>query len=205
MSIDSHAERNERQAMLYHGDGLLDILMGLGILIFGLTITFDMFYLSGAYIAILAATLPSMKKAITAPRLRSIEDPPLLESRRKLVRVGLLITLGLGVLLLLGVLAFLRADAIPAWLITGIGEYGILLFGVALVGLLVVTGWATGQRRMIAYAAMAALASAAGQWLGVDFWLYVTLVGSAILVGGVAVLIQFLREHPKTGVDWPPA
>jgi hypothetical protein len=197
MSTKSRAERTEKQAMLYHGDGLLDILIGLGILIFGLTLTFDMFYLSGAYIAILAAIMPGLKKGITAPRMSSVDGAPAPEARRRVVRLGLLVLLGLGVLALLGLLLFLRPGAIPAWLIAGIREYGLLLAGVALVALMVVTAWATDQGRFVAYAALAALTSVAGYWLGIDFRLFTILVGATVTLGGTAVLIQFVRRHPK--------
>jgi hypothetical protein len=199
MSFDSQAERSESQAMLYQGDGLLDILIGLGILIFGLTITFDMVYLGGAYIAILAAIMPALKRGITAPRMQFVDDAPAPEARRRGVRFGLLVLLGLGVLVFLGLLLFWRADAIPAWLIAGIGDYGLLLAGVALVALLVVTGWATGKGRFVAYAALAALASAAGHWLGIGFWLYAVLVGASVTLGGIAVLVRFVRKYPKVG------
>jgi hypothetical protein len=189
----------ERQAMLYHGDGLLDILIGLGILIFGLTLTFDMFYLSGAYIAILAAIMPALKKGITAPRMQCVEGAPPPEARRRVVRLMLLTLLGLGVLALLGLLLFLRPGAIPAWSIAAIREYGLLLAGVALVALLIVTAWATAQGRFVAYAALAALASVAGQWLGIDFWLYAILVGATVTLSGSAVLIRFVRRVPKAG------
>jgi hypothetical protein len=170
MSTNTQAERTERQAMPYHGDGLLDILIGLGILSFGLAIVFDIIALAGAYIAILAATMPALKKAVTAPRMHYVDYAPAPDTRRRMVRLGLLVLLGLGVLLILGLLVFFRADTIPAWLTVGIREYGLLLIGVVLVAMLVVAGWATGQARMIAYAALAALASAAGHWLGIDVW-----------------------------------
>jgi len=158
-----------------------------------------MIALGGAYIAILAATMPALKKAITAPRMQYVDFTPAPEARRRMVRLGLLVLLGLGVLLILGLLVFFRADSIPTWLIGVIGEYGLLLLGVALVGMLVVAAWATGQGRMFVYAALGALGSVSAQWLGIDFRVYAILVGATVTLGGIVVLIQFTRRYPKEG------
>jgi hypothetical protein len=196
MSYPTKAEGTDRRAMLYHGDGLLDIVVGLGILLFGLSMLFDLTTLSGVYIVLLIPILPSLKRSITAPRLHSVESLAAPDPGRRMRKLIVTAVLGLVVLLTFGLLV-LGSEMIPEWLTAGIREHGLLLFGFLLAGLLALIGWAAGVGRMYAYAALTALTFTAGNWLGLDIPVYVTLLGAVIVLSGIGVLIRFVRRYPK--------
>ena len=197
MSYPTQAESTDRKAMGYHGDGLLDIVVGLGILLFGLTMIFDLTSLSGVYIVLLIPILPSLKRSITAPRLHSVESLAAPDPKRRMRKLVVTAILGLVVLLTFGLLALFGSKTIPDWLTAGIREHGLLLFGFLLAGLLALIGWAAGVGRMYAYAALTALTFIAGNWLGIDLPVYVTLLGAVIVLSGIGVLIRFVRRYPK--------
>jgi hypothetical protein len=135
----------------------------------------------------------SAKKSITVPRMRYIDFTPKTQWKVKLVIVT--IAMVVAVLFTLGLVVFTRNETIPA-LAAWIREYGLVVIDVLLAGLLGLIGWATGAKRVYAYAALAAVAFASSYWFNLDFPLLFTMLGAVIVLSGIVVLLRFKRKYP---------
>jgi hypothetical protein len=191
MSGDCQSEPIDRQAYRYFGDGLLDIVVGLMLLLAGVAMILDLAALIGVWVAPLWLIMLSAKKRITVPRMPR-SDAMLSEPRvLKLLTAG--VVLGLTLLLALGLIAFSLSEALPE-LRSWFKSFGSPLLGsLGAVGL-AMAGWATGARRFYAYALLPAAAAASSYWISLEFPVYLALLGTGILLGGLVVLIRFVRE-----------
>jgi hypothetical protein len=195
MSQNTHLKEIEHKANLYHGDGLIDIAIGLGILIFAIAMILDQAAFTGAWIILLLPALRSVKKSLTVPRLRYTDFRPAPNAQWKVKLVIVTVTGVVALLFTLGLVVFTRNETIPA-LTAWIREYGLVVVGVLLTGLLSFIAWATGAKRAYAYAAMAVITFASGYWFNLEFPLYLTVLGAIIVLSGMVVLVQFMRKYP---------
>jgi hypothetical protein len=196
MSQNTDLKEIERKANLYHGDGLIDIVIGLGILIFAIAMILDQVAFTGAWIVLLLPALRSVKKGLTVPRLRYTDFRPAPNAQWKVKLVIVTVAGVVALLFTLGLVVFTRNETIPA-LTAWIREYGLFVVSVLLAGLLSLIAWATGAKRVYAYAAMAVITFfASGYWFNLEFALYLTVLGAIIVLSGMVVLVQFLRRYP---------
>jgi hypothetical protein len=195
MSQNTHLKEIERKANLYHGDGLLDIAIGLGILILAIAMILDQTAFTGVWIVLLLPALRSVKKSLTVPRLRYTDFRPAPNVQWKVKLVIMTVAGVVALLFTLGLVVFTRNETIPA-LTAWIREYGLGVVGVLLAGLLSLIAWATGAKRVYTYAALAVIAFASGHWFNLEFPLYLTVLGTVILLSGMVVLVQFIRKYP---------
>ena len=195
MSQNTHLKEIERKANLYHGDGLLDIAIGLGILILTVAMILDQTAFTGVWIVLLLPALRSVKKSLTVPRLRYTDFRPAPNAQWKVKLVIVTVAGVVALLFTLGLVVFTRNETIPA-LTAWIREYGLVVVGVLLAGLLSLIAWATGAKRVYAYAALAVIVFASGHWFNLEFPLYVTVLGTVIVLSGMVVLVQFIRKYP---------
>ena len=195
MSQNTHLKEIERKANLYHGDGLLDIAIGLGILILTVAMILDQTAFTGVWIVLLLPALRSVKKSLTVPRLRYTDFRPAPNAQWKVKLVIVTVAGVVALLFTLGLVVFTRNETIPA-LTAWIREYGLVVVGVLLAGLLSLIAWATGAKRVYTYAALAVIAFASGHWFNLEFTVYLTVLGTVILLSGIVVLVRFLRKYP---------
>ena len=181
-----------RTYLLYHQDGLIDIIIGLCIMGFGL----NMFTDSSAF-SILAwmpvIFLPGLKNKITVPRLGYAQFDRKRTGSLRLMAV--LMVLGL-VALLAGVFVFIgvrnRSPEMTAWLKT----YLMVVLAAVVAFVMVLSGWMSGIKRLYAYAALTLLVVAGGDWIGVEPPLFVLVLGALIMGSGLVLLSRFLRKYP---------
>jgi hypothetical protein len=76
MSQNMDLKEIERRANLYHGDGLIDIAIGLAILLAGIADIFDRTSLAAIWVVLWLPIVMSAKKSITVPRMRQIDFTP---------------------------------------------------------------------------------------------------------------------------------
>ena len=195
MSQNTHLKEIEGKANLYHGDGLIDIAIGLGILIFAIAMILDQVAFTGAWIVLLLPTLRSVKKSLTVPRLRYTDFRPAPNAQWKVKLVIVTVAGVVALLFTLGLVVFTRNETIPA-LTAWIREYGLVVVGVLLAGLLSLIAWATGAKRVYAYAATAVITFASGYWFDLELPLYLTVLAAIILLSGMVVLVRFMRKYP---------
>ena len=177
----------------YHEDGLLDLLMGLCILGFGLSMATDnSVFLVASWIWI-PVYMP-MKNSITVPRLGYVR---LNEERTLASRLMLLLGIGVvAALLFLGVAVFSAQDSLPASLMDWLRTYDMMLIG-GLFALFFVGAWLwTAVRRFLVYAILIEALIFAGIQLGMEPPVYTMLPGGLIALAGLGKLLRFLQKYP---------
>jgi hypothetical protein len=194
MSQNTDLKEIERKANLYHGDGLIDIAIGLVILLAGIAEIFDWTSLAGIWVVLWLPIMMSAKKSITVPRMRYIDFTPKAQWKVKLVIVT--VVLAVAVLFTLGLVVFTKNEALPPWLTAWLREYSRMVWPAALVGVGWLIALATGVKRLYAYAALAVIAFVGGYWFNLNFPLVFTVLGAVILLSGMVVLVRFLRKYP---------
>ena len=194
MSQDKEFKELARKAYIsYHQDGLIDILLGLGILGFGLML------LTGSVIFNMLAWLPIIfyvpfKNRITVPRFGYVQFAA--EQKK---RNYLWLALAVGVVALaffLGLYLFTISGNLPFWLENMLHRYDLLLLGGLLAIPMVIGGVLTGLNRLYAYAIFTILIILVGIALGIDAPYYFIFLGLVILAVGCLLLVRFLQLYP---------
>lgn len=188
---------DQRAYLFFQRDGLLEIFIGLGALIFGLGLLLDVAWIGAILPATLFPIWPSLKQAITAPRLRDTELSPAegAAARRSLVMttITLTVTALLGLLLTVALATRSLSPQLRVWL----SENFVLVLGVLGAALFAAFGLALQLRRFLGFAALTLLAFAAARVTRVALYAPFLLVGTAVLLIGLVTLVDFLRSHPK--------
>lgn len=193
-----HANSDNKRYLNYHGDGLLDIFLGLAALWFGFTIATD----AVAYMAIASILFYSFallaKQIITAPRLRPDEMSS--HHATKLQRTKIL---ALAVTLLLGLLFFALAyllvftETLPLWLEIFLDNYLTTVILFMVIAIMAYLGVVAKVWRLISYAGLILFAFVSYLWFPLALSVYAFVIGGIALLIGMVLLVKFLRTHPK--------
>lgn len=185
-----------RLYVIYHQDGILDIVAGAVLLIFAAVIVFD----QGAVIGLIA--LPTvmymaLKQRFSLPRMGYIRFDPEKEQRQKM---GLSLLFALTVFI--GLLAFYAfSGELPEDLTTAIRESMPLLFGLVLGLALVGVAYFLKNRRFYAYGLLAVVLVWSAFFAGVRLGIGVALLGSTVEVVGLATLMRFIQAYSLDGEE----
>jgi len=194
MSQDKESKELARRVYTsYHGDGLIDILIGVGIIGFGLMM------LTGNVVFNMLAWMPILlyvpiKNRVTVPRFGYVQFTS--KEKRK---AQLLTGVAVGVLLFalfLGLYFFTASGNMPLWLQNMLQRFDLLVLGFLLAVPMIIGGALTGLTRFYAYAGLIMVIIGTGIYLGIDAPYYVIFLGLVILVVGIALLVRFLRRYP---------
>lgn len=189
-----------RKAYLsYHQDGIIDILVGLGITGFGL------FMLTTNYVFMMLTWLPilfymPLKNRITIPRFGFVRFSGEAEQRRKLFIVALIGVMSLSLFAGIGVF-FLFESGSPG-LRGFLGQYLILVLGIFFALAAIFAAIFTGVWRFVVYAVVGLGIIIAGIQLQIPEPYYVIFIGILILLSGIWLLARFLRKYPHSHEDW---
>jgi len=194
--VDSK-ERKQRAYMRYYQDGLADLLIGLAILLAGLTMLVDWDIPLGAVWVVL--WLPiwlSAKKAITARRIPDVQVSR--EQYSGMMKAGLFVTGMLVLAVMAGVVVLWgqRTGNIPSWFLTGLREYLMVVLGLFGALVMSVSAWLSGLKRLYAYGLLIAVVFVGGYLLNAPIPLSVTVVGSIIMLWGLGMGVSFVRKYP---------
>ena len=174
----------------YHQDGLIDIIIGLAIIGFGLNMAFDNAVFSFMGWLPIIFYVP-FKNRLTVPRIGYVKFSASNKIVFGLVFGGLLV-------LLLGVFVFVLSGRnafsldLQAWL----RQYYMLLFGGVAALCFLGAGLLTGITRLYMYAFLFLLIFAVGTWLNLHPSWYVLFTGSLIEAVGLWMMVRFLRRYP---------
>ena len=179
----------QRTYQSYHQDGLIDIIIGLAMIGFGLMLAFD------SSVFIFMSWMPIIfyvpfKNRITVPRIGYVKFS---SSNLKLA-----MALGTGLLVMLfivGLYLFAVSDNISFQVREWLGQY-LWLGGLVAVSFLG-TALLTGITRFYAYAGLILLIFSVGTWLGVQPPIFVITSGLLIEITGVWLLVHFLVNYPS--------
>lgn len=183
----------ERKAYTsYHQDGILDVLIGISILGFAAMVIADMIYLGWMFFVVAISIYASAKKVLTVPRIGFVKFP---QQRTKVAILALVI---LGVLSnVLGLITFIQVESgsTPLWLLFAIENY-MLVIGVFGATLFCIAGYTLRAQRTYAYALLTLIIFVTGHFLYYPLQYYLILLGTLILLFGLALLIRFIRRYP---------
>lgn len=173
-----------------HQDGLIDIIIGLAIIGFGLNMAFDNAVFSFIGWLPIIFYVP-FKNRLTVPRIGYVKFSASNKIVFGLVLGGLLV-------LLLGVIVFVLSgrNAFSLDLQEWLRQYYMLLFGGVTALCFLGAGLLTGITRFYVYAFLFLLIFAIGTWFNLHPSWYVLFTGSLIEAVGLWMMVQFLRMYP---------
>jgi MFS family permease len=199
MLRNAEMQEENRGYALFHGDGLLDIFVGLGILLFGAGMLVEMPWLVAVFPATLWPVWQDIKKSLTAPRLEraGVAPTPETEQNKRLAMMSVIgvLVLSLGV----GVSFFMIMGAAPSAAQVWLRQHFAVAFGVFLAVMIGTVGRVFRAGRYYAYAAVILASFAAAQWSSLSLPIATVISGAAILLAGLGVLIRFVRMYPAQG------
>ena len=190
MSQDQDFKRLQQKTyQSYHQDGLIDIIIGLAIIGFGLNIAFDnSAFLFMGWLPIIFYV--PLKNRITVPRIGYVKFYASNKLVFGLVITGLLVFMaGLFVFVLLG--PSIISDGMQDWL----RQYYMLIIASIAALCFLSAGLLTGITRLYVYALLFVLIFSAGTYLEIHPAIYVLLTGSLIEAAGIWLMIVFLRKY----------
>jgi len=183
----------ERKAYTsYHQDGLIDISIAFIVLTFGIMIVLDMGWMGGVFAVVYISFYAAAKKTLTVPRIGFVKFAHYRAKAMQAMAIGVL-----SLMMLLGVVAFMQTEegGTPSWLLFAIENY-MLVIGVSVAASFCAAGYTFRTKRMYAYALPTLIMFVAGHFLYYPLHYYLILLGSLILLSGLAMLTRFIRKYP---------
>jgi hypothetical protein len=196
---DTLRDVEKKAYMSYHQDGLLDIVIGVYALAFGLGIVADKI-LEFGFATIMPAIIISIvlpiwiqaKRNVTMPRIGFVKFGARGSNKLFALFLGLMVA-GLGVFFLF-TLATVQ-NGRPFW-IDMLFEYGMIWIGLgsAVIGSLF--AHTMGLKRLYGYGLLTLSLFVSGHFLSFPFEYLLLVLGSVIIASGAALLAQFIRRYP---------
>lgn len=196
MSILRNDPKLRRAYMAYQDDGVLDVFIGWCVFLAGLLMFTKIFWMAGAYVAMVTPLFLSFKESVTVPRLGHVELSEV-NARRTPAGRPLLVG-GLALVVLLGlVLLYLLVGARAS---EGLRDIMLTLSG-GFIAVLVLAGFTAmghvyNAPRWYAYGALAVVLGLLAGVTALALPWVIMAVGSAIALTGSGYLFRFLRSHP---------
>jgi hypothetical protein len=186
----------ERRAYLsYHEDGLIDIVLGIGLFIASLWAYVEMIYLMGGMIVSLTPMYMGMKKKYTFPRIGEVTFSTDRTRRSQNSMTFLVIMNVIGVL---GGLVFWMAfsgDTRPQWMLLMIDNFPVVL-GIAGGVIWAVVGYITDLTRFYRYSAATLVVIGSANFISTPFIAHMLLLSVIVLVSGYMQLRSFMNKYP---------
>ena len=174
----------------YHQDGLIDIIIGLGFIGFGLNMAFDNYaFLFMGWLPIIFYV--PFKNRFTVPRIGYVK----FHASNKIV-YGLVITILLVIIAGLFIFFISGPNIISEEMQDWLSKYYMLIFGVVAALCFFGAGLLTTITRLYVYALLVLVTSAVGTWFDVHPAVYVIFTGLLIEAVGIWLMIRFLRKYP---------
>ena len=177
-------------------DGILDLILGVGLIMLGVLFRTELAGLAGVFVAVLLMPVWGVaKKLITIPRLGYVEFSADRKAKergwgRQLVVLGV-VTLALAV----GLYTVSTGTMGLRETFTNL-RIGYILFGSLIALGMAVAGFMIGLPRLKAHAAITLAATGIGYLTGLELEDYLLAAGIAISVWGGVILRRFLVRYP---------
>jgi len=181
----------KRLRILYHQDGILDLVMGSCLVLLTLVMAFNQPAFIGL-IGIPAIFYFPLKNQITVPRMGLIRFESVEKTRS---RLGIITLLGIALFAIFVLGFILLADSAES-LRNLIWQNEILIFALLVAGLLFTLGALMKNKRFLIYAVISLLLTAVTQLLATRLWLAVAGTALILISTGIYKLVQFHRHYP---------
>jgi len=182
----------KKNYMFYHQDGLIDLLLGIGILFAILCFAIEMIWLAGAFVILAVPLYTNVKQKITAPRLGLVKFGQ--KGQHKTLFILLIIIGNIFLLFFLGL--FLNRDNIPQWITENLTTYPSLIIGGIACLLTLLTALISGIKRFYLYGAAILLSFVIGQIISIELFITSAIIGILFLLIGIIKLIHFILKYP---------
>jgi len=181
----------------YHQDGLIDISIAFVILTFGIMMILDLGWMGGVFAVVGMSLYAAAKKTLTVPRIGFVKFAHYRAKAMQAVAIGVL-----SLMVLLGMLAFMQTEegGTPPWLLFAI-ENHMLVIGVSVAASFCAAGYTFRTKRMYAYALLTLAIFVTGHFLYYPLHYYLILLGTLILLSGLAMVIRFIRRYPLSTTE----
>jgi hypothetical protein len=193
-------EIEKKAYMSYHQDGLLDIVIGLYALAFGIGIFMDKILefsfaaiMPGIMIAIVLPIWIQAKRKITMPRIGFVKFGARGSNKLFALLLGLSVA-GLGVFMLFSV--FMIGQNGRPWWLEMLFQYGMIWIGLGAAVIGSLFAYTMGLKRLHGYGLLTFALFTSGYFLSVPFEYLLLAIGSIIIASGAALLVQFIRRYP---------
>jgi hypothetical protein len=177
----------------YHRDGILDLVVGLTMLGFGINMNTE----SSAFIVLSWIGLilyGPLKSTITIPRMGYVQFD---DARTRRSQLLALLGIGIGTLILfVSFSLIMRGDNVSAEFDTWFREYYLLILGGIPAVALAITAVQTGVYRLLGHSLLILVVIFAGIRLNISESFYVMGLGGVISLIGLWLLIRFMRQYP---------
>jgi hypothetical protein len=196
---DTLREVERKAYMSYHQDGLLDIVIGVYALSFGLGIVagnvLDFSFaaiMPGILIAIVLPIWIEAKRKITMPRIGFVKFGARGSNKLFAVFLGLAVA-GLGVFFVFTLASVQNGKVV--W-IDALFQYGLIVIGLGAAVIASLFAYTMGLKRLHGYGLLTLALFVSGHFLGIPFEYLLLTIGSVIIASGAALLVQFIRRYP---------
>lgn len=192
MSNQVNLKELERQVYTtYQEDGVWDIFLGLGLLLGGIGMIFDLMIFLGPIYGVMVAVMASaFKKAFTVPRIGYVKFAP---SRRIKMQRSALLSLLANILAFLVVLILVVSRSRDHW----IAQNFEIVFGVFIAVIMCAIGYMLAINRLYAYAGLTLVAFiGGGGLLDIEFPFVLAALGAVVLVAGLGLMARFIHKYP---------
>ncbi len=190
MNPDIDLKKLEKKAYLYfHQDGILDLLIGFIILVFGIEMVLEHFWVLPVFSFVIISSWMPVKMLITAPRMGNV----VFSKARQTIRLFVLLFLGLFAFAVKLFIAVKR-DTMPGLEIFTM--YPLLIVAVLFSVTLGAGALYFGINRFYAYIILIFLVLVPGQNLYSHEPSRVMFIGAAIILCGTGLLFRFIRTYP---------
>ena len=191
------ASNLQNSHVFFTDDGLWDAILGLALLLLGVTLWAGLASYNGITAILLYLLLLGLKRTITVPRLRPEEETATARQRnRRMLFVG---SAGVGAVMFAGLILYLlaSADSLPAgvhdWLAQYL-SYALVFLGVSFFSMM---GSLFQVQRLQGYATAVLVVFITTQALALGVAAYFVMLGAIVLLTGVGLVNGFTRSHPQ--------
>lgn len=181
----------QKMLMIYHEDGLLDLVVGLTVIMLSAVMAFEAVALIGLIGIPLILYIP-IKERVSIPRMGRIRFEAQDMSRRKLVAF---LFLGLAVLLFFLLLSLIRINPQSDFVAT-IRANQVLVFNLILSAVLFAAGYFLNNQRFAIYSLINLGLLLGFNFIGLRIWSAVLGLGLLMVAVGIYHLVRFLRDYP---------
>jgi len=204
MKETSLREVEKKTYMFYHQDGLIDILVGIYVLMFGSGILLLMFtdfstwfVIPAIFPAIMIPVWISAKKRITMPRIGYVKFRSRGANRLMTVFLGLMV-FGLGTFM---VFTFASNQGWALTLRNLIVSNGMIIIGVTAATISSLFAYTMGLKRLYAYGLLTLVLFLTGHFITIPFGYLLVTIGLVIIINGFVLLMRFIQKYPLTQGD----
>lgn len=186
----------ERRAYLsYHEDGLIDIVLGIGLFIASLWAYVEMIWLMGGIIVSLTPMYMGMKKKYTFPRIGEVTFSKDRTRRSQNSMTFLVIMNVVGVLLGFVFWMAFSGDTRPQWILLMIDNYPVV-FGIAGGVIWAVVGYITDLTRFYRYSAATLVVIGSANFIPTPFVAHMLLLSVIVIISGYMQFQSFKGKYP---------